>query len=115
MKFNKDTFSANISNHIQNAIDKNIITKEDRDNNNLERLHSFIQYQLLEYCKDRSFAIDVLRAIEFDQARKWVDLQNEFGEFNSLLDIALVDLFLYLKSLYTKCHLQTRLNFRLRF
>lgn len=99
MKFNKDTFSSNVSNHVQNAIDKNIITKEDRNSNNINRLHGFIQYELLEYCKDRSFAIDVLRAVEFDQTRSWVDLQNEFGEFKSLLDIALVDLFLYLKSL----------------
>ena len=99
MKFNKDTFSSNVANHVQNAIDKNIITKEDKDNNNIDRLHGFIQYELLEYCKDRSFAIDVLRAVEFDQTRSWVDLQNEFGEFKSLLDVALVDLFLYLKSL----------------
>lgn len=99
MKFNKDTFSSNVANHVQNAIDKNIITKEDRSSNNIDRLHGFIQYELLEYCKDRSFAIDVLRAVEFDQTRSWSDLQNEFGEFKSLLDIALVDLFLYLKSL----------------
>lgn len=99
MKFNKDSFSSNVASHVQNAIDKNIITREDRDSNNIERLHGFIQYELLEYCKDRAFSIDVLRAIEFDQTRNWSDLQKEFGEFKSLLDVALVNLFLYLKSL----------------
>ena len=49
MKFNKDTFLNDITDKVQSAIDKNLITKEDVDNNDLDRLHGFIQYELLEY------------------------------------------------------------------
>ena len=48
MKFNKDTFLNDITDKVQSAIDKNLITKEDVDNNDLDRLHGFIQYELLE-------------------------------------------------------------------
>ena len=52
-KFNKDTFLNDITSKVQSAIDKNLITKEDINNNDLERLHGFIQYELLEYIEDR--------------------------------------------------------------
>lgn len=98
MKFNKDTFLNEIVDKVQSAIDKNLITKEDVENNDLERLHGFVQYELLNYIEDRKFAIDVLKDFNFDERKDWRDLQKEYGEFRSLMDIALVNLWKYLES-----------------
>ena len=46
-KFNKDRFINDITGKVQSAIDRHFLTKEDIDNNDLERLHSFIQYELV--------------------------------------------------------------------
>ena len=66
MKFNKDTFLNDITDKVQSAIDKNLITQEDVDNNDLDRLHGFIQYELLEYIEDRKFAIDVRKVFNYE-------------------------------------------------
>ena len=96
MKFNKDVFLNEIVEKVQSAIDKNLITQEDVAKNDLERLHGFVQYELLNYIEDRKFAIDVLKDFNFDERKDWRDLQNEYGEFRSLMDIALVNLWKYL-------------------
>ena len=96
MKFNKDVFLNGIVEKVQSAIDKNLITQEDVAKNDLERLHGFVQYELLNYIEDRKFAIDVLKDFNFDERKDWKDLQNEYGEFRSLMDIALVNLWKYL-------------------
>ena len=96
MKFNKDVFLNEIVEKVQSAIDKNLITQEDVEKNDLERLHGFVQYELLNYIEDRKFAIDVLKDFNFDERKDWKDLQNEYGEFRSLMDIALVNLWKYL-------------------
>lgn len=96
MKFNKDVFLNEIVEKVQSAIDKNLITQEDVAKNDLERLHGFVQYELLNYIEDRKFAIDVLKDFNFDERKDWKDLQNEYGEFRSLMDIALVNLWKYL-------------------
>lgn len=98
MKFNKDTFLNEITDKVQSAIDKNLITKEDVDANKVERLHSFIQYELLEYIEDRKFAIDVLKDFNYDERAPWENLQAEYGVFKSLMDIALVNLWKFLQS-----------------
>lgn len=96
MKFNKDVFLNEIVEKVQSAIDKNLITHEDVEKNDIERLHGFVQYELLNYIEDRKFAIDVLKDFNFDERKDWRDLQNEYGEFRSLMDIALVNLWKYL-------------------
>ena len=98
MKFNKDTFLNEIVDKVQSAIDKNLITKEDVENNDTDRLHGFVQYELLNYIEDRKFAIDVLKDFNFDERKDWRDLQEQYGEFRSLMDIALVNLWKYLES-----------------
>lgn len=98
MKFNKDSFLNEIVEKVQSAIDKNLITKEDVENNDIDRLHGFVQYELLNYIEDRKFAIDVLKDFNFDERKDWRDLQKEYGEFRSLMDIALVNLWKYLES-----------------
>ena len=90
MKFNKDVFLNEIVEKVQSAIDKNLITQEDVEKNDIERLHGFVQYELLNYIEDRKFAIDVLKDFNFDERKDWRDLQEEYGEFRSLMDIALV-------------------------
>ena len=98
MKFNKDVFLNEIVEKVQSAIDKNLITQEDVNNNDIERLHGFVQYELLNYIEDRKFAIDVLKDFNFDERKDWKDLQAEYGEFRSLMDIALVNLWKYLET-----------------
>ena len=95
-KFNKDTFLNEITSKVQSAIDKNLITQEDISNNDLDRLHGFIQYELLEYIEDRKFAIDVLKDFNYDEKIPWDKLQEQFGTFKSLLDIALVNLWKFI-------------------
>lgn len=97
-KFNKDTFLNEITGKVQSAIDKNLITKEDIQNKDIDRLHGFIQYELLEYIEDRKFAIDVLKDFNYDEKAPWEDIQEHFGTFKSLMDIALVNLWKFLDS-----------------
>ena len=66
--------------------------------NELERLHGFIQYELLQYIEDRKFAIDVLKDFNYDEKVPWENLQAEYGTFKSLLDIALVNLWKFLNA-----------------
>lgn len=97
-KFNKDTFLNSVVNRVQNALNKGLLSKEDIETNNLERLHGFIQYELLEYISDRKYAIDVLKDFNYDEKTPWADLQQEYGTFKSLMDIALINLWKFLKS-----------------
>lgn len=98
MKFNKDTFLNDITDKVQSAIDKNLITKEDVDSNNIERLRGFIQYALAELIEDRKFALDVLKDFNYDEKTPWDTLQSEYGNFVSLMDIALVNLWKFLQA-----------------
>lgn len=98
MKFNKDTFLNQITTRVQSAIDKGLISREDIDRNDTERLHSFIQFELFEYIEDRKFAIDVLKDFNYDEKTPWEKLEEEYGKFKSLMDIALVNLWKYLQS-----------------
>lgn len=98
MKFNKDTFLNDITDKVQSAIDKNLITNEDVESNNLERLHGFIKYALAELIEDRKFALDVLKDFNYDEKTPWDSLQDEYGIFKSLMDIALVNLWKFLQS-----------------
>lgn len=95
-KFNKDTFLNEITGKVQSAIDKNLITKDDISKRDMDRLHGFIQYELLEYIEDRKFAIDVLKDFNYDEKNSWQELQEQFGTFKSLMDIALVNLWKFL-------------------
>lgn len=97
-KFNKDTFINEITDKVQVAISNNLITREDIDANVIERLHGFIQYELLEYIEDRKYAIDVLKDFNYDEKISWDKLQEQFGEFKSLLDLALINLWQFLKA-----------------
>lgn len=97
-KFNKDTFLNDITGKVQLAIKNNLISKDDINTNDIERLHGFIQYELLEYVTDRKYAIDVLKDFNYDEKVSWNKLEDQFGEFKSLLDIALINLWLFLKA-----------------
>lgn len=96
-KFNKDRFFNNITEKVQSAINAHLITDEDYDNNDMEKLHSCIQYLLVENVEDRKFAIDVLDDFDYDDKDSWENLESQFGQFTSLMDIALVDLWKFLE------------------
>lgn len=97
-KFNKDTFINELTDNVRAAIDKELITREDIQSNNIERLHAFIQYILLENIENRKYAIDVLREFNYDEKMPWEKLEDKFGKFTSILDIALVNLWSFLKA-----------------
>jgi len=97
-KFNKDTFLNEITGKVQSAIDKDLITKEDISSQNTDRLRKFIQFELLQYIEDRKFAIDVLKDFNYDDKTSWAELQEEFGTFTTLMDIALVNLWKFLEA-----------------
>src|SRR5574344_1354168 len=89
-KFNKDTFINEITSKVQAAIDKQVINREDVDSNDLDRLHGFIQFELIEYIEDRKFAIDVLKDFNYDEKTPWDKLQEEFGTFMRIFHYRLI-------------------------
>ena len=97
-KFNKDTFINDITSRVQNAINKGVITKEDIASGDAERLEGFIKYELTESIEDRKFAIDVLKDFNYDEKTPWTRLQEEFGTFSSVMDLALVNLWKFLEA-----------------
>ena len=97
-KFNKDEFLNEIVTKVKDAIQSNLITNDDIQSNDVERLEGFIQYSLADYIEDRKFAIDILKDFNYDERFQWDKLQNDFGKFNSLIDIALVNLWKFLEA-----------------
>ena len=97
-KFNKDEFLNEIVTKVKDAIKNNLITEEDIQTNDIERLEGFIQYSLADYIEDRKMAIDILKDFNYDERFQWDKLQNNFGTFNSLIDVALVNLWKFLET-----------------
>ncbi len=97
-KFNKDRFINDMTGKVQSAIDRHLITDTDVTNNDLDRLHGFIQYELTELISDRKFALDVLSDFNYDEKTSWEVLQDKFGKFKTIMDIALVNLWKFLEN-----------------
>ena len=97
-KFNKDEFLNEIVTKVKDAIKNNLITEEDIQTNDVERLEGFIQYSLADNIEDRKMAIDILKDFNYDERFQWEKLQNNFGTFNSLIDVALVNLWKFLET-----------------
>ncbi len=97
-KFDKDEFLNEITNKVKDAIENNLLTNDDIKNNDVERLEGFIQYSLSDYIEDRKMALDILKDFNYDERFAWEKLENVLGEFKSLTDIALVNLWKFLES-----------------
>ena len=97
-KFNKDRFINDMTDKVQSAIDRHLLTEADVANNDLKRLHGFIQYELTELIADRKFALDVLNDFNYDEKSSWDSLQEKFGKFKTIMDIALVNLWKFLEN-----------------
>lgn len=97
-KFNKDEFLNEIVTKVKDAIENNLITEEDIQSNDIERLEGFIQYSLANYIEDRKMAIDILKDFNYDERFNWDKLQSSFGKFSSLIDVALVNLWKFLET-----------------
>jgi hypothetical protein len=97
-KFNKDRFINDITGNVQDAINKGLIKEENIDSGDTEILESLIKYELTKYIEDRKFSIDVLRDFNYDEKIGWDALQEKYGTFYSLMDIALVNLWKFLES-----------------
>ena len=64
-KFDKDVFLAEMTDKVKEAIESGLISQEDINNNDVDRLTGFLQYSLSDYLVDRKNAIDVLRDFNY--------------------------------------------------
>jgi len=97
-KFNKDEFKSKIQTAVENAILKGLITKEDIEAQDHDRLDGFIRFQLAQTIEDRKWCVDILKDFNYDEKASWEKLQNTYGIFKSLSDIALVNLWKFLEA-----------------
>lgn len=98
-KFDKDVFLADITDKVKDAIESGLISQEDINNDDTDRLIGFIQYILSEYIEDRKKAIDILRDFNYDERYAWSALEKQIGgEIKSLFDVALANLWKFLES-----------------
>lgn len=98
-KFDKDVFLADMTDKVKDAIESGLISQEDINNDDTDRLIGFIQYILSEYIEDRKTAIDILRDFNYDERYAWSALEKQIGgEIKSLFDVALANLWKFLES-----------------
>lgn len=98
-KFDKDVFLADMTDKVKDAIESGLISQEDINNDDTDRLIGFIQYTLSEYIEDRKNAIDILRDFNYDERYAWSALEKQIGgEIKSLFDVALANLWKFLES-----------------
>lgn len=98
-KFDKDIFLADITDRVKDAIESGLISQEDINNDDVDRLVGFIQYVLSEYIEDRKNAIDILKNFNYDERYAWSALEKQIGgEIKSLFDVALANLWKFLES-----------------
>lgn len=97
-KFNKDEFKSKIETAVENAILKGLITKEDVESQDQERLDGFIRFQLAQTIEDRKWCVDILKDFNYDEKTSWTKLQDKYGKFTSLTDLALVNLWKFLEN-----------------
>lgn len=97
-KFNKDEFKSKIQTSVENAILKGLITREDIENRDQERLDGFIRFQLADSVEDRKWCVDILKDFNYDEKASWEKLESRYGKFKSLTDVALVNLWKFLEN-----------------
>lgn len=98
-KFDKDVFLSDITDKVKEAIEAGLISQEDINNDDTDRLIGFIQYALSDYIEDRKAAIDILRDFNYDERYAWSALEKQIGgEIKSLFDVALANLWKFLES-----------------
>lgn len=92
MRFTEDNLLNEIVGKVKKAIDSGLIEKSDGD----DKLKSLIQYELSKYVSSRQDALTILKHISFDE-KMWDKMISQVGDFKSLKDIALADLWIYLQ------------------
>lgn len=98
-KFDKDVFLSEMTDKVKEAIESGLISQEDINNNDVDRLTGFLQYSLSDYLVDRKNAIDVLRDFNYDERYSWESLESQIGgKIKSLFDVALANLWKFLEA-----------------
>ena len=97
-KFDKDRFKHEIALKVRDAIKTGLLSGDDVKNNDIERLNNFIKYSLTEWVEDRKDAINVLTDFNYDDRYQWSKLEEEYGTFKSLIDIALINLIKFIEN-----------------
>ncbi len=97
-KFDKDRFKHEIALKVRDAIKTGLLSEDDVKNNDIERLNNFIKYSLTEWVEDRKDAINVLTDFNYDDRYQWSKLEEEYGTFKSLIDIALINLIKFIEN-----------------
>ena len=98
-KFDKDVFLSEMTDKVKEAIESGLISQNDIDNNDIDRLTGFLQYTLTDFIEDRKSAIDILRDFNYDERYSWEALEEQIGgKFKSLFDVALANLWKFLEA-----------------
>lgn len=90
-----DKLISDLRTRVRKAIKKGLISKTDIKLNNEKRLLNFIKFSLVEMI-DRKMSLDILRLLDYDANTPWDDLQKKYGTFESIEDIAIVNVFRHL-------------------
>lgn len=98
MRFNKDKFKERLRNSVISAISSGVLNPTGNFSD-MSRLSDFIKFQISSWLKEdnRNMALAVLKNFNYDETENWDKLESEFGKIKSVSDIALINLWMFLR------------------
>lgn len=98
MRFNKDKFKERLRNSVVSAISSGVLNPTGNFSD-MSRLSDFIKFQISSWLKEdnRNMALAVLKNFNYDETENWDKLESEFGKIKSVSDIALINLWMFLR------------------
>lgn len=98
MRFNKDKFKERLRSSVNSAISGGVLNPSE-DFSDTKRLSDFIKFQISSWLKEdnRNMALSILKNFNYDETAGWDKLEAEFGKIKSVSDIALINLWMFLR------------------
>lgn len=98
MRFNKDKFKERLRNSVVSAISSGVLNPTGNFSD-MSRLSDFIKFQISSWLKEdnRNMALAILKNFNYDETENWDKLESEFGKIKSVSDIALINLWMFLR------------------
>lgn len=98
MRFNKDKFRERLRSSVNSAISSGVLNPSE-DFSDTKRLSDFIKFQISSWLKEdnRNMALSILKNFNYDETTGWDKLEAEFGKIKSVSDIALINLWMFLR------------------
>lgn len=98
MRFNKDKFKERLRSSVNSAISGGVLNPSE-DFSDTKRLSDFIKFQISSWLKEdnRNMALSILKNFNYDETTGWDKLEAEFGKIKSVSDIALINLWMFLR------------------